>query len=528
MKLTLKNLLEVKPFSDGKILNKGKINLNKIFDNVTIMDHENIESWIKRDELLIVGNFLETTIDSTLLKKLNLIGCPAIITKNKYVKKIKPEVLETIETINFPIIVVPDGYSWSELTLPIYSLLLKSSQKKNSIYENFNKVLRENILINPEFTNICNILSKSLNVGVALVNKNSTIIDCSQDCDWENLIYSNNVNFKTLNQKKIYEIDNKKLYICDLENNYISYLLLLLPNNYNDNDISNFQTLVQILKLKIKIYNDFFEEKTKESRIVLDKLLNYDKLDISTILSLEMTLKHIIQKQYYVAVFEIDVASYYEKSPFTEGMSVSDFLSLKFSENNDILIFENKNSIIAFISNKEPEEYIEQIIMYLKNYYNTSEVYCGISSYNDIKFAQNSYNQAKAALNFTKANKKSSYSFYTSIGFLRLLTDANGNYDNIYFNELIEGYIIPIVLYDKRCSAELLSTLQIFIETCYSYKKTSEQLFIHVNTLRTRLSKIEELLNIDRHNADDMLNLQIALKVYNESRESYHRNNYHL
>jgi len=44
------------------------------------------------------------------------------------------------------------------------------------------------------------------------------------------------------------------------------------------------------------------------------------------------------------------------------------------------------------------------------------------------------------------------------------------------------------------------------------WKTTSEILFIHVNTLRYRIKKVEEILRIDISKLENVVNLFIALK----------------
>ncbi|MBO0476151.1 helix-turn-helix domain-containing protein [Vagococcus sp. DIV0080] len=40
---------------------------------------------------------------------------------------------------------------------------------------------------------------------------------------------------------------------------------------------------------------------------------------------------------------------------------------------------------------------------------------------------------------------------------------------------------------------------------------------MHVNTLRSRLKKVETLLHVDLNASNDLLNIQLALKLYEKS-----------
>ncbi|WP_415583762.1 helix-turn-helix domain-containing protein [Klebsiella spallanzanii] len=47
-----------------------------------------------------------------------------------------------------------------------------------------------------------------------------------------------------------------------------------------------------------------------------------------------------------------------------------------------------------------------------------------------------------------------------------------------------------------------------------SKTKTEKQLFIHKNTLIARLNTINKILNCDVNRAEDLFNVQLAMKIY--------------
>lgn len=73
----------------------------------------------------------------------------------------------------------------------------------------------------------------------------------------------------------------------------------------------------------------------------------------------------------------------------------------------------------------------------------------------------------------------------------------------------------PIEEYDARRDAELLPTLQTFLASGGRWQETADRLHIHVNTLRHRLSRCEELTGRDLSSMDDRVDLYIAIKARN-------------
>jgi DNA-binding PucR family transcriptional regulator len=72
--------------------------------------------------------------------------------------------------------------------------------------------------------------------------------------------------------------------------------------------------------------------------------------------------------------------------------------------------------------------------------------------------------------------------------------------------------VAQLAAYDERRGSRLVATLEEFMRRHGSISATSEALFVHPNTLRQRLRRIQELSGIDlrRH---DWLMVEIAVKM---------------
>lgn len=72
----------------------------------------------------------------------------------------------------------------------------------------------------------------------------------------------------------------------------------------------------------------------------------------------------------------------------------------------------------------------------------------------------------------------------------------------------------PLVEHDEKTTDELLPTLRKFLDSGLNWKVTADSMFIHVNTLRYRVAKIEQLLDADLSSMNDRVNLYTAIKVW--------------
>ena len=84
-------------------------------------------------------------------------------------------------------------------------------------------------------------------------------------------------------------------------------------------------------------------------------------------------------------------------------------------------------------------------------------------------------------------------------------------------NELLrfaDRLLEPLVRYDSERNTKLMTTLEAYLNENGAFRKTSRKLFVHLNTLRGRLERIEQTSGIDLSDAKTRFNLQLALEVY--------------
>ncbi|MDR8409036.1 helix-turn-helix domain-containing protein [Nonomuraea sp. 3-1Str] len=77
------------------------------------------------------------------------------------------------------------------------------------------------------------------------------------------------------------------------------------------------------------------------------------------------------------------------------------------------------------------------------------------------------------------------------------------------FREHVLG---PVEEYDARHGSELMRTLDVFLETCGSWQRAADELYVHVNTLRYRMQRIEELTGRRMSSMRDRTDLYLALR----------------
>jgi hypothetical protein len=70
----------------------------------------------------------------------------------------------------------------------------------------------------------------------------------------------------------------------------------------------------------------------------------------------------------------------------------------------------------------------------------------------------------------------------------------------------------PVLEYDERSDAGLRETLDVFLECSGSWSRTAELMHLHVNTVRYRMGRVEELTGRDLSRLEDRVDVFLALR----------------
>ncbi|HEY2297840.1 MAG TPA: helix-turn-helix domain-containing protein [Jatrophihabitans sp.] len=70
----------------------------------------------------------------------------------------------------------------------------------------------------------------------------------------------------------------------------------------------------------------------------------------------------------------------------------------------------------------------------------------------------------------------------------------------------------PVLDYDRRNASGLLLTLETFLQCSGSWSKAAEQLHLHVNTVRYRIERVEQLTGRDLSRMEDCVDVFLALR----------------
>ena len=120
-----------------------------------------------------------------------------------------------------------------------------------------------------------------------------------------------------------------------------------------------------------------------------------------------------------------------------------------------------------------------------------------------------SYQEAKVAKILGDQQAEKDVTFFSDIGLLKVLY----NHDMQELKEFEKDILGELVKFDQNSEMSLIETLEAYIGHNCDLKQASEGMFLHRNTLRYRLNKIEELLQVDLNDIQTIINFAVAFKI---------------
>ena len=519
--ITLKEILSFEEYEDLKVI-AGESGLDRKVSTVTILDSPDGYKWTKGGEFVITSGYVLSDNPAKikeLIISLDNLGASAFgIKLKRYINEIPIEILNKANELNFPIIVIPEEYPFKKIINPIMSSIIDKQNEKLMFSKEIHKTFTQLVLEGCDEKKIIIKLEELINNAIIFYNK---LFDEFQ--------YGNLVN-NDIKENNIAELKEKfKSYTLKIDKTIYGYIFVTDKESIDDYDEIALEQAETVLKLQIqkRISNKEIENKYREE-FVMD-------LIFANINSSEEVIKR--GKLYNwnfdekIAAFIVDIDDFKENyTKFDIEKSKNTLKDLKekiftISKNtmskyyNDV-IFANLSDKIIFLSkyNDIKNEYnlnIEEVGDEIRKKVNEKvdfTVTVGIGEYKDDVFAiKESYEEAKEAISVSRAiSKENNTSSYEKLGAYRLLDSF---YNKEKAEKFLNSYLGDLIAYEEKNNINLIKSLKILIRNDWNMKEAAKKLYIHYNTMKYRMNKVEDILNVDLSKSEDRFNLNLSLKL---------------
>lgn len=537
--ITIKDLLKLTEFQTADIIGTQESLIREV-SIVTVMDMPHIEDWVKEKELLIVGFYMETIFDASFIEKMAEKQIAGLITKKKFKKNITPELVKVLHFNHIPLLIIEDKFSWSDVMTPIQKLIIDQQTSVLKETREFQKVIFKSLSNEHSFHDLCTALYKIMGISIAILDTNYHLLEYSDDFSWpeftEHLHLNPPRNWKTLGEtsqghmkdgfiekQKEWTEQQIQLFILPVyqQKKLVNYLVIkqpLLVNSLAPELLEKIDVFQSVYLLKKAFYDEFQKSSNHYQNLVFEEIMHMKEPNEEEKKQYSLSLGTDLENNYHTLLIK-DILNKCHLS-FTEKNDLFIRFKAALKEQSFIkpncLIFTRKKYWVLLIPTpfKYPQNFLTSLNLFMEDFFNHHAFAIGVSNAHPYWQIAAGWQEAKQAVRFIESNHSEERTLlYDNIGILKMFTDEQGNMNHLFINQMLETYITPLKKSDEVNHTELFHTLEIYFDTGFSHIKTSDILYIHKNTLRARLGRIEEILDINLKQTDQLMNLYIALKV---------------
>lgn len=539
--LTVSEALSLPALSDA-VLIAGEKGLHRIISSVNIMEVPDVINFVSKDELLVTTTYpIKDSVEAqrNLIPNLVKKGVAALAIKPVFYENIVPaNMIQQANEMDFPLIQLPLNASFNKILNPILSEILNRQatilQKNEEVHKSFTNI----VLRGGDLTDIAKMLSSMQENPVSIhTNKfrmlsfgmNDKIAEhielindlCSDAKELKRIVNNRDglVNFEY--KSKPFNILIHPVIIAG-EKYGLVILWLVKSKTY---DLNIVEQAVTVAALEIVKHRAVTEVERRFRSFLIEEIIQkkiQSRLDVvarGEAYGWDLTSKFVpvvIEIEDFLKLYESDKSIYAPanmlRKLWAEVSNAVNYFSL------ETIIVDIGSRILILIKNDKDTNFDKiptKLFKKIQQEISTEKkitINAGIGrEVVDIMLLSESYNQAVQALEIGRQlNGKSSITRYDDLGAYRILITGKHNPELKRFSDELLGELIKL---DQLNNTELFNTLHVILSCNFNLKEASKRLFIHYNTIRYRVSKIEEIAKVNINSTADRLNLQLAVQI---------------
>lgn len=519
--LTVEESLNLPAFKGFKVLG-GSAGLQNRCKHITILETPEGIGWLTGGEFLLTAGYAfkdrEDKKNSMILDAYHRKVSAIAVKKNRYFGEISTELIDDANRYSIPLIEIPHNVVYTETISSFYNMLF---YRKNEYILNLNNIYSKLLDLsfeNKDVNGIIYSLSNLSNANVFLFDRYLNPITCNiiDSSSYDKISCKAPFNKKgTPAIKKIKSFCINKeaegvyvsVYPIIRDNKPLAYVYIVSSFKLDKLAQSSIEYGISIVSMKLDIDQARSFSQARLNKTLIEIMLNNKELPEEFYENVEKDLGWDREG----CIVGICIKIYMKKGSCVDECKNSVFSVLNNAiEKGNYLSKDKKNEVFVFTNIEAGyhlEEVVSKILKGLQVYNDIYQVAMGVSNaYKSINHIEEMYNEAHLAALFS--NHDSIYfSSLDTIKLLYPLKDDNGVHE--YYNRTIRR----LERYDEEHSTNLLETLECYFRYNLNRKAVASKLFIHVETLRYRLNRIEEITGCSLNETEGIFALQMGLKL---------------
>jgi len=563
MGIRLDRLIELPPLRATEVL-AGATGLQREIERVTVLESPDIADWISGGELVLTNTFLfqaQPGTDARLIEAVADRGAGALgIKLGRYITSLSAEALRYADEMSFPVLKLPYEMAWADMINVTLTELLNEKSALLERSENIHTQFTTCVLQGRGLDGIASTLNNLTGMPLIITDRNlDTLAAAGPEAATDALIDQTEV---------LLEMAREDHFLNDLagppENGIrrsilgaASYLVvpirvhgrregyILLAERtgkplgrYDIIAVQHARTLASIeflkrravLEVERRFGSDFVLDLISgrfDSMEAIKRRASYFNLNLSTphallLAELDEAASHSVRTastvQTKTEAVEREEAAQVLRDNLL--MAVNQYLR-RSGKGGAAMPVGNRLIILVPVRPGASREEVKRLAMQTgENLIQTvssgtegpkATLSIGVGRFDPaIERLPQAYRQAREALEVGCSiwGRGRVYHF-DDLGVLRLLTESDRTEASSFVNDILG----PLAEYDERHGSQLLDTLEAFLATNGNLSQAARRLIVHVNTLKYRLRKIQEITGRSFEDADSRMDAQLALRI---------------
>jgi len=560
MSFTIRSFLKL-PALDGIKLSAGSQGLNHLIRNVNILDHPDSFDWLQPGDLILTTGFVFGNNPADLKKlidELSALSCSGLCIKTKRFWEEVPEaIIDAANNKQFPIIEIPLAYSFSKI---IDIVIEQTKRNEDSLLQrhikNHNELL-SCLLSGGNLEEVTKRIVEMINNPLIVVDSKWNLLSYA---DHEDNRYRLNQTFILIEGAPVFPrsfldslpkdiLNYRKAIKRTIRVNGVDIACRILPIRAMNEHFGYLVAWESVSKLysieymaleqaaTIVAFDRIKHKEVEESKQLLRKdfindLLSGRITSQSALHSLSETYGLNPDRKYACFVIKVNQANGISEDQVVlwrnqwntiaqKIISIVEAESVK--ENRRFYSVYRGNIIICFLQlNNEdnPAKLEPSLTSLFENIYGSTKINLpntsliigigrGIYDLFDIR---KSFLEAQESISLQKILPvRTNIIFYENQSVFRLLLSIKSP-DQI--QDFFSSTIKKLVDYDTEKGTDLLHTLDVFLGAQMNVSNAAKEMFLHRNTLAYRVEKIQSILQVDFTNSEEILKLQLGLRIW--------------
>lgn len=516
----------------------GKDGLDRTIDFITVMEVPDVIRWLKGNELLLTSLYPikeDEEAISRVADQLNEVGSSALAIKTRrFVQEIPQVIKDAGDRLRLPIIEIDNEVSYLDIMTPLMEVMIRKSDPGRERLESFF-----------QWTTELAMGGKGIAALIKAVQQmtDNMITVGSEIPAQEAFFQGRGVEPLTRMQKKELKSAKRTIRMQRMLDGQPTSCIVtpLLFNDELYGDITCWQTEREFLERDFHVLDrtmplmamEFLKAITKSDvdqtykDDFLSAVLHGQVQDDSGVISKGKQFGWDLTQHYQILSIAIEESLKYQERKRSMLLKVVDLF--RFGDRKAIVTLQKELIIVLYPRKdgngkegllyrndpqKEPVMRVaESIQRHLSEEFDDLKITVGIGRfYPGLKGIHQGYAEAVKVIRLGKpicGEKKIIH--YEDLGVFRLLSELC---DSDELESLYSETIGKLAEYDWISNSNLVQTLQEYFANNCMLAETAGKLFIHVNTMKYRFQKIEQITGCSLHDSEQRLLLHVGLKIH--------------